>query len=129
MWIFTTNIIFCVTSTRKTQKTEHVFVRVATLRVKKYSLSDQKLPWVTLNLSIGHKTNKYNTVINPLGRLGIYRFITYKKQLHCFTAEQIIKLLILFNRMYLNRMNILFYLNKINNLIIRSAVKQCNCFL
>ena len=41
-----------------------------------------------------NKTNKYNTVINPLGRLGIYRFIIYKKQLHCFTAERIIKLLI-----------------------------------
>ena len=44
--------------------------------------------------NIRYETNRYNTEINPLGRLEIYRLIIYKKQLQCFTAEQIFKLLI-----------------------------------
>ena len=45
---------------------------------------------------IEYKTNKYNRVINPLGRLEIYRYIIYKKQLQRFTcfSEQVFKLLI-----------------------------------
>ena len=35
---------------------------------------------------VGYKTNQYNTVINPLLRLGIYRFILIKKQLQSTLA-------------------------------------------
>ena len=33
---------------------------------------------------IEYETNKYNRVINPLGRLEIYRFIIYKKTITMF---------------------------------------------
>ena len=34
--------------------------------------------FVSITQFMGYETNKYNRVINPLGRLEIYRFITYK---------------------------------------------------
>ena len=34
----------------------------------------------SVSSSIEYKTNKYNRVINPLGRLEIFKFFIYKKQ-------------------------------------------------
>ena len=69
---------------------------------------------------IEYETNKYNRVINPLGRLEIYRFIIYKKTITMFHRRA---------EFQIDNLNqIQFYLNKINNLKNRSAVKHCNCF-